>query len=247
MVANSDATREALVKRLGVPQDRVHTCYYGIDAERFRPVEPAERKQGRAILGWDDDLRRPGLAFVGALGDRRKGFDVLYQAWQILHQDRDWNGRLAVLGAGAGVELWKARALADGLGSEIQLLGFRNDVPAVLAGCDLLVSPTRYEAYGLNVHEAICRGLPAVVSKSAGVAERFEGELANLLLEDPGDPAELAQKIKLWNARRADFSAAAAELGETLRGRTWDCSIDDFVSLVENSGRPSPMAHSHLS
>ena len=38
--------------------------------------------------------------------------------------------------------------------------------------------PARYEAYGLAVHEALCRGLPALVSASAGVAERYPADLA---------------------------------------------------------------------
>ena len=50
------------------------------------------------------------------------------------------------------------------------------EAPAVLAACDALVSPTRYEAYGLAVHEALARGLPALVSRSAGIAD--EGRLS---------------------------------------------------------------------
>jgi len=37
----------------------------------------------------------------------------------------------------------------------------------------VLVSPVRYEAYGLNVQEALCCGVPAIVSACAGVAERY--------------------------------------------------------------------------
>ncbi len=42
-----------------------------------------------------------------------------------------------------------------------------------------LVSPTRYEAYGLNVHESssVADWRP-LVSRSAGVAERYPADLA---------------------------------------------------------------------
>ena len=51
------------------------------------------------------------------------------------------------------------------------------DVPNLLRAADCLVAPTRYEAYGLGVHEALCCGLPGIVSADAGVAERYSPEL----------------------------------------------------------------------
>ena len=39
-----------------------------------------------------------------------------------------------------------------------------------------MVHPARYEAYGLGVHEAICRGLPAIVSAGAGIAELYPAD-----------------------------------------------------------------------
>ena len=92
---------------------------------------------------------------------------------------------------GAGASLGRLKDEARDLGGSIEFLGFRRDVPDLLRACDALVSPTRYEAYGLNVHEALCCGLPALVSRSAGVAERYPAGLADLLIPDPDDPADL--------------------------------------------------------
>ena len=76
-------------------------------------------------------------------------------------------------GTGAELPAWRQRAQAAGLGDRMRFLGFRSDVPEILAALDALVHPARYEAYGLSVHEALCRGVPAIVSASAGVAERI--------------------------------------------------------------------------
>src|ERR1700682_5594888 len=65
------------------------------------------------------------------------------------------------------------------------LLAFSSEIKAFLAAADLLVSPVRYEAYGLNVQEAICRGIPAMVTASAGVAVRYDAGLAPMLVSDP--------------------------------------------------------------
>src|SRR5205823_4663985 len=127
--------------------------------------------------------------------DRRKGFDVLFEAWSLLWRT-GWDGLLLVVGAGEELPVWEQRAA--GLGESIRFLGFRKDVPRILAAGDLLVSPTRYEAYGLGVHEALCAGLPALVSRSAGVAEQYPTELQPLLLSDPENASSLAESLRQW-------------------------------------------------
>ena len=229
VVANSEQTRSLIIERLGVPPERVHTVYYGTDPERFRPATPDERAGARARLGWNDD--RPTLAFVGALGDLRKGLDTLLAAWQLLAADPRWDARLAVVGTGSNLGLLKQQAAH--VGGSVEFLGFRSDVPEVLRGCDALVSPTRYEAYGLNVHEALCCGLPALVSRAAGIAERYPDELADLLIPDPDDPAGLADQLRHWHAGREKYRAPVRRLADRLRSTTWDDMAGRIVALVE--------------
>ena len=184
IIANSERTRRDLTEKLGLDDALIRTVYYGIDAERFSPPSQERRRRLRGELGFPD---RPQVAFVGALGDRRKGFDTLFAAWSSLCRDPGWECDLVVIGRGAELPLWQKRAQDDGIQERIKFLGFRGDVPDVLAACDALVAPTRYEAYGLGVQEALCSGLPALVSASAGVAERYPPALAELLLDDPDD------------------------------------------------------------
>jgi glycosyltransferase involved in cell wall biosynthesis len=228
VVANSNRTREALLDRLGLDPGRVHTVYYGSDPARFRPATPDERAAARDRLGWHDD--RPVLAFVGALGDRRKGLDTLLAAWRILAAGPSWDARLVVIGAGPGLDGMRADSAARG--ESIEFLGFRRDVPDVLRGCDALVSPTRYEAYGLNVHEALCCGLPALVSRSAGVAERYPAGLERLLIPDPDDPADLAARLRDWRDDRARLGAEVLGLSERLRASTWDDMAATFLETI---------------
>ena len=229
VIANSEGTRRQLVDRLGLPAERVHTVYYGVDATRFRPATGTERREARRRLGWDDD--RPSLAFVGALGDRRKGLDTLTAAWRRLVVEGGWDARLIVIGAGASLDGLKDEA--RDLSESLAFLGFRRDVPELLRACDALVSPTRYEAYGLNVHEAICCGLPALVSKDAGAAERYPEELAELLIDDPGDPGELVHRLRNWRENRKRLAGAVALFGERLRAISWDDMARRFLEVVE--------------
>ncbi|HEV7587289.1 MAG TPA: glycosyltransferase family 4 protein [Longimicrobium sp.] len=234
VIANSALTARHAVELLGADPARVHTVYYGADPERFRPPSADERAAARRALRLDRDA--PALVFVGALGDRRKGFDTLFQAFAFLAStEPGWDATLLVAGAGGELEEWKRRAVAARLGQRIRFLGFRDDMREVLFAGDGVVSPTRYEAYGLAVQEALCTGLPAVVSAGAGVAERIPAPLRALLLDDPEDAGELAERLLAWRAGLQAHRAAALALSEALRGWTWDHMAARIVDIVERA------------
>ncbi|HYH94381.1 glycosyltransferase family 4 protein [Hyalangium sp.] len=231
IIANSERTKEDLVVATGASPERVHVIYYGIDPERFRPRTSEERREARAALGWSEG-RRVAL-FVGALGDKRKGFDTVFPAWVRLCARGDWSVDLKVVGVGAQREVWEREARERELGERIQFLGFRKDVSELMAAADLLVAPTRYEAYGLGVHEALCTGLPALVSRTAGVAERYPVGLRDLLIDKPNDVEELVRRLEDWRTREAQLAPDAAKLAETLRSQTWDGMAAAIVDLLE--------------
>ena len=219
VLCNSERTRRDVVELLDVPASRAHVVYYGSDAGRFGLVSAEERAAAKRELGWSSDM--PVVAFVGALSDRRKGFDTLYQSWLELCRGADWDCILAVVGQGAELPAWKKRAEADGLGQRIKFLGFRRDVQRVLAACDALAHPARYEAYGLGVREALCRGLPALVSAAAGVAEHYPDSLDCLLLPDADDSGDLAARLRHWRLNMDSIRRSVSVLSESLRAHTW--------------------------
>lgn len=232
VVANSEGTAQALEEAGLVPRERVRVVYYGADPA-FRPVSAEERVAGRAALGVPEGI--PVLAFIGALGDRRKGFDTLFAAFRALEGETSFDAQLCVIGAGAELEAWRARVREAGLSGRIHLLGFRKDVPSLLAGCDGLVAPTRYEAYGLGVQEALCCGLPAVVSRGAGVAERYPEALRGLLLDAPESPDALAEALLRWHAGRGAWGAALRAFSAELRARTWDVAAEELYRVAEEA------------
>ncbi len=234
IVTNSERTRTDVIERLGISPDRVHTVYYGSDPDQFSLITPQERATAKTKFGWDDG--RGVVAFVGALGDHRKGFDTLFDAWTELAADPTWNARLVVAGAGESLSYWRERAATERVDRSIEFLGFRDDIPNVLAASDLLVSPTRYEAYGLNVQEALCRGLPALVTASAGVAERYPPSLASLLLPDAEDSSDLVDRLRRWQETKDSIQENVRALGQTLRNRTWTHCAAELVALTESRG-----------
>lgn len=244
VIANSQRTRRDLVERLSLDDSRIAITYYGTDPSSFRCATTVERAQTRAALNLPVD--RSIALFVGALGDRRKAFDTVFDAWRLLRAGMpNWDCLLAVVGQGAEVPAWQERAAAAGLADQIRFLGFRSDVPQIVRAVDVMVAPARYEAYGLAVHEALCSGVPAVVSACSGVCERYPAELRDLLVQDPGDPAELAGRLQRWLAARTAIRATMLGISQSLRQWTWDHMAQEMVRRIMESA-PAPAATAPL-
>ncbi len=235
VVCNSERTRRDVTERLGVAESRTHVVYYGTDAEAFGPVTAEAKLAARRALGLPND--RPLVLFIGALGDRRKGFDTLFAAWRSLSREKRWDAELIVVGVGSELAAWRERAGDEGLAERIRFLGFRTDVDRILAASDAMVHPARYEAYGLGVREALSRGVPALVSESAGVAEHYPSSLGELLIRDPESTDELADRLRQWRRNLEHTRDRVAQLSATLCEHSWDRMSSEIVRIIEASGR----------
>lgn len=232
VVANSRKTLRDLTELAGVGQEKLEVIYLGADPTWGR-ITTREREAARQHFDLAPD--RPVAAFVGALSrDRKKGFDTLFAAWRDLCSNPAWNADLLVAGAGADLEYWRSSVRRAGLEARVRLLGFTFNIPQVLAAADLLISPSRYDSYGLNVQEALCRGLPALVSTRAGVSERFDDALSDLLLPDPDDRAMLARRLIAWQRDPEDWRRRCELLGARLRAHTWDDMAAQLADVVAN-------------
>src|SRR5262249_25337483 len=122
-----------------------------------------------------------------------------------------------------------------GLSNRVKFLGLRRDVPFVLAAADVLVHPARYEAYGLGVHEAVCRGVPSIVTAIAGVTERFPPTLGSLIVSDPPRADALATTLRAWRTGADTWRARVAPVGAALRSRSWDDMSAEIVARAEEA------------
>ena len=248
IIANSHRTKDDLVTLLGLPEEKIRVVYYGVEPDAFQPPAPAVRSDARERLGWT--ALRLKAVFIGALGDRRKGFDILFEAWRELCADPAWDVDLAVVGVGAEMPAWRSRVESDSaLNGRIEFLGFRSDVPSILAAADLLAAPARYEAYGLGVQEALCCGLSAIVSKSAGVAEQYPELLAVFLLDDPPHVANVINRFRWWRETREAYTPALLHLSRQLRARSWNEMSAEIVAasrLAKRSNDRFPYSYAAI-
>ena len=231
VICNSERTSSDVRRHYAIPASRIKVVYYGADPRTFGAVSPDARRDARRAL--DVTNGRRVAVFIGALGDRRKGFDVLFEAWTALAVDPAWDVDLLVAGVGAEADAWTARARTSGMARSMRFLGFRGDIATVLAAADVLVHPARYEAYGLGVHEAICRGVPAIVSAGAGVTERYPKSLGSLIVADPPRSSTLVAALRAWRANADEWRLRIDEASAALRARSWADMSAEIADLVE--------------
>ena len=152
-----------------------HTCPSAVGSDPQRRVRcscsarPPHRSQTqkelREAFGVDDD--RP-IILSSAKFQRRKCPDDLIHAAARLNRD---GLVFAVAMVGSGEMEAELRALAADLGvTNVHFRGFVNQsvLPRIYAACDIFVLPSQDEPWGLAINEAMCAGLPIIVSGENG-------------------------------------------------------------------------------
>jgi glycosyltransferase involved in cell wall biosynthesis len=157
----------------------------GRDPTIFRP-DLAARARIRASLNTPHD--RVVVIAVSRLV-RHKGYPELAAAMREVPQAELWvvGERLA---SDRGQDM--LAVLRDaGLGPRLRLLGYREDVPALLAAADIFALPSHFEGLPMSVIEAMLTGLPVVATDIRGPREQVVPDVTGLLVQ-PGAVAPLA-------------------------------------------------------
>jgi glycosyltransferase involved in cell wall biosynthesis len=195
----------AALRAGGVPAEKIDTVWSAVEPARFAAAGGATELRGELGCPADATL----FLSAGALVPR-KGFDVLIEAFARLSAQ---HARLWIAGAGPERAALEQRLSALGLGERTRLLGQREDVPRLLAACDVFVLPSRREGLGVAALEAMAAGRPVVASRVGGLGEAVVDERTGLLVP-PGDAAALAMALErlLGDAGlRARLGAAGPE------------------------------------
>jgi len=183
------------------------------------------------------DGSRPFTVICVARLHRIKNIDHLICAWQLVART---DKRLIIVGDGEEGPALKALVCALGLDDSIEFLGERRDVPSLLAGADVFVLPSLYEACPLAVIEAMGSSLPCITLQSVpGVSSvGASGELnvdgVTGFCVDPQDRQAMASAIDYF----ADHPGARRQIGQAAQHRartllTWDLAARKYLALAE--------------
>lgn len=223
LITNADAIAEEYLTRDIGRENQYRTVYSGIHLDDFHQATPAEDVSG-------DGIR---IVMVGRLADG-KGFEDLITAVEQLPRDK-----ISVYFVGDGPLKDQLQKEIDerGLSDTIHLLGYRTDIPEILAACDIFVLPSYREGTPRVITEAMASGLPVVATNIAGVPEQIEDGVNGILIE-PGDVntlvAGLQQLIESPELRQ-QYAASSRERVERFSIQQMLTDIDSiYQDLLTN-------------
>ncbi len=192
---------------------------YGVHAAEPRP-------DSRVELG-----ATPDEIVVGGIGrlHQQKGWDVLCRA---AARVKECEPSVCFVVVGDGPE--RDRLIAPGHGSSVRFIGYRERAAGLLSGMDVLVVPSRYEAFGLVAVEAMLASVPVVASRVEALPE-VVGDAG--VLVPPEDPEALAvELIALIRSpsRRAELARRGADRARSRFGceRMFNDTADVWMSVA---------------
>ena len=208
VIVNSRATGHAFVES-GGRADRVRVVYCGFDAGAHPRASESAAKDLRRRFGLSD---APVVGLFGRLV-RWKGQHVLLRALRTLPEVQAVIVGSALFDYDAYEAELRNLAQTEGVADRVRFTGFADDVPAIMAGVDIVVhSSTHPEPFGRVVVEGMLAERPVVAATGGGINEIVaDGETG--LLVPPGDPPALAAAI----SRLLCNSAVASRIAESGR------------------------------
>jgi glycosyltransferase involved in cell wall biosynthesis len=207
----------------------------------YNPVDPSPFLQARPIPGFRESLGCQDAPVWGVFSRLAswKGQHVAIEALA-----RVPRGHLILVGAPFfGEEPWEAHlkglVASLGLQQRVHFLGFRSDVPALLASIDGAIHcSTVAEPFGLVILEAQLSGKP-VVATAAGGALEIVHPPHDGWLTPPGDVDALAEVLKAWSSHPGESAAVGLRARDAAAIRFEAQSLSrHFLSILESEARP---------
>jgi glycosyltransferase involved in cell wall biosynthesis len=166
-IAISNAVARFSIEVEGAPPEKMHTIYYGLE------YKPREVDRQAARLALRRELGLPGEALLIGTVSRliaQKGLTYGLQAFaRVCGSFPD--AHLVIVGEGPLLSELRTEARRMGIAERIHFLGWRQDVPQVMAALDIFLMPSLWEGFGLVLLEAMAQAVPVVGSAVSAIPE----------------------------------------------------------------------------
>lgn len=223
LVAVSETVRASQSTWLSLPPDRIRVIHNGLPLGE--PLD-GHRERMRAELGVAGCY--PLILTVGRLVEG-KGQRLLVPMMTELV--RRWpDACLLLAGEGEDRPLLESMIAQSGLDRHVRLLGQRFDVPMLLAACDLCVSSSYYEGFGLAVLEAMAARRPVVALFTPALLEFMADGRSGLIVRAPV-PSDLAAAVDRIAADRSFAAGLGAEGHRLAQFFSVDATVKKMLEL----------------
>ena len=188
-VANSDLVKKELYKYYKVPESRIKVIENGIDTRSFHPASASKKEASKKQLALNPKF--PVVLFVGS-GFERKGAFEIVEAIKLLP-------KFQAIIVGQDKKIDQLRVLAHG--HNILVTGPQDNIQKYLDAADIFCLPSLYDSLPNAALEALCCGLPIVLTKDVGLAPHIKKNLAGVICKK--DKLSIADAlIKAWEKRK---------------------------------------------
>ncbi len=232
IIADSENTKNDIMRLLHVPADKITVIYLAAD-EHFRPMSKVEsslnilRKYG---------INKKYILNVGTI-EPRKNIVSLVEAFGKYKKHSEEDILLVVAGKkGWDYQRCKHRVQELGLDQEVVFCDYveEDDLPLLYSLAEVFVYPSFYEGFGLPVLEAMSCGIPVISSNVSSLPE-ITGDAA--LLIDPNS----IDSIKAALAKILDDKQFAKTLSgralERSRFFSWENTVEKTIEIYRKLAR----------
>jgi len=173
-----------------------------------------DRTAARSALGLDDS--KFVVMVVGRMEFQKNQILALRALAEI---DEAVRGRTVMCFAGSGKDEALLRGLAHALGvaEQVRFLGYRNDVPSLLAGTDLMLMTSWFEGMPLALIEAMIAGVPIVSTPWIG-AHNMLGDGRFGFLTSDYEPSHVAAEL----VRAINYPVVRRDVAERARRHAYE-------------------------
>ena len=249
-IANSEFTREHLIREHRVDPGRVVTIPRGVDLQRFDPaaVGPDRLAALRGLWGIKPDERRLIILLAGRL-TTWKGQGLMIDALARLRSETGRDEALLILAGddqGRSGYTKQLRGLIDDndLADAVRIVGHVSDMPAAYLVADAAVAPSfpKPEAFGRTAVEPQAMGRPVLASDHGAVRETIVDGQTGWRVK-PGDVEAWTQALKtlieIGPKRRADMKEAGRARAQALYSvdRMTDLTLETYRRVLAERGR----------
>ena len=209
IIAISQMVKADILENYKCSPEKISVVYNGVDLDRYHPGNKnIYRKSIRNQLGIPENSVL--ILFVGS-GFERKGLEFLLKSTEYLAKE---NWRLLLMGKG-NFEKFMRYAPAN---KRNRIITKEPDpkIEKFYSAADLFILPSIYEPFGNANLEALATGLPVITTKYCGAANIIDSKKNGLVVGDPYNSQEIAEKINyLFDlSTRESMGRKARELAE---------------------------------
>jgi glycosyltransferase involved in cell wall biosynthesis len=220
---------DRIIKRKGLVRIAVSEYVAGMLRKNF---SQADVKVIPNFISCDSQLKNKTSSALGQLRivavgncNLEKNYDYLLRVFSAL---KDEPVTIDIMGGGTLLEYYRNEVQQSGL-HKVKFCGMESAIKSKLPGYDLFLSTSFSESFGIAVLEAVCAGLPLMLSNIPAYKEIAP---ANTCFFDPGNESDLVKKIIAFLDSRHEINHD--EYRKTLRKYSSENFLTELRTLYGN-------------